>query len=843
MKSFARLFLAGGLFLAAVAAMNWTWAQAKAKQAGPLALVPASTVLLFHGSGDAINEDAWRKTAAYEAFRKSGLLDALSTMIREAIEQVPDERVPAMIEIAQFVSEHGLTVSIGLPPGDGPAIPYLTIVAHDAGPHGGVLNQFIEVLGPSAELVEDTISGRMVSRLMIPDSPGVELAWWSEGEHLVMTVGLGAVDAAIAVAEGKAPNFAASAQGAKLTAKPDFNRTGFVWFDFSKLRDRFGMIPLPGPEKRTVATVLETLGLDSFNSILMQTGYRGRSLWNTVDIDAPAPRKGLMGLATPGAATMTLDDLPPLPASHVGFAAQSFSLADAYDKVLELVEAGAEFAPPDVKDSIEQWIEQIPEVLGCDPRKDLLAHLGPIQCLYSDSNQGLLSAEYALVLQVKDAAKLRRSIDKLLEHLAEQIPAKYATTISRDKHGLKLTTVQIGGGMVSPTFLIDEKWLCVGMSSQAVESFGLRLKGELPTWKPDPETAEVLAFVPKKFSSLSLSFPRPTIRGLISAVPLLVGFAQTGLSQASELAGMPLITLSTQAADIPPAEVVVKPLFPNVTWCIVDDTGVHFTSRSSAPAVPMIGGADGSTIAVTAVLVALLLPAVQQAREAARRTQSRNNLKQIGLAMHNFHDTWGNFPQGTIPSKKLKPEERQSWAVSLLPYLDQAALYNEMDVNLRESAKWDANEEMVRVKISTFVNPSQPEGFASGEPATIDYAGWAGVGANAPTEKCAAKKKGIFGYDRVTAMRDIADGTSYTVMVSDVVSEGRGPWNQGGTATIRALTSKPYVNGKDGIGSPHVGGFHALMADGSVRFISNNTIDELLESLATRAGGEAVRDF
>lgn len=845
MKAFARLLLGGGLFLVTIVAFNWTWAQARARQAEPLALVPAGTVLLFHGTGDAINEDAWRNTAAYEAFRKSGLLDSLSTMVREAIEQVPDERSHAVIEILQFVSEHGLTASVGLPPGDGPAIPYLTVVAHDAGPHGGVLNQFVELLGPDAEVLEDTISGRMVSRFLIPETPGVEVGWWAEGEHLVLTVGIGAVDAAIAVAEGSGPNFAATPLGKKIAAKPDFDRTGFVCFDFSKLRDRFGAIPLPGPDKKTVATILATLGLDSFNHILMQTGYRGRSLWNTVDVDAPAPRKGLMGLASPGGPTMTLNDLPPLPASHVGFYAQSMSLTDAYDKTFELIDAVSEFAPPDVRESIKDWVAQIPEVLGCDLRDDILAPLGTIQCVYSDSNQGLFSAEYGLLVQVKDAAKLREAISKVLEHLTDKVPAKYATAITREKHGVKLVTVQIGGGVFNPTFLLDDKWLCIGASSQAVESFGLRLKGDLPTWKPDPETTEVLAFVPKKFSSISLAFPRQSIRGLVSAVPLLVGLAQAGLSQAEALGGIPPITLSTQAADFPPAEVVVKPLFPNVTWCVVDEAGIHMTTRSSAPAIPLVGGADTSTIAVSAVLIALLLPAVQQAREAARRTQSKNNLKMIGLAMHNFHDTFRGFPQGTIPSKKLKPDERQSWAVSLLPYLDQGPLYNQMGVNLRESAQWDADElqESIQVKIPAFINPSQPAGFEAGEPATIDYAGWAGVGVDAPTEKCAAKKKGIFGYDRVTGIRDIVDGTSNTVMVSDVVSKSRGPWAQGGSATIRALTSKPYVNGEDGIGSPHVGGFHVLMADGSVRFVSQNIFPDTLEALATRAGAEVVGDF
>lgn len=213
--------------------------------------------------------------------------------------------------------------------------------------------------------------------------------------------------------------------------------------------------------------------------------------------------------------------------------------------------------------------------------------------------------------------------------------------------------------------------------------------------------------------------------------------------------------------------------------------------------------------------------------------------------MHNFHDTFNHFPSGTIPSKKLEPEERQSWLVPLLPYLDQAPLYNEMNVDLRESAKWDEEslQQFNETAIPVFMNPSNPQKTTPEGYAVTDYVGWAGVGKDAPTEKCKPNKKGIFGYDRATRMRDITDGTSNTVMISDATDESRGPWAQGGVSTIRALTTKPYVNGDDGIGSPHAGGFHVGMTDGSVRFVSESIDEDVLEALATRAGGEVVGDF
>lgn len=842
MKSSQQVVL--GLAFLGVIALNGSmaWSQ-KAKPVAPLALLPAGTVVLVQADGSTAHQAAWEKTAAYEAFRKSGLVDALLTTARELVEQSQDEKASALLEIAGFLTEHGMTVSVGLLPADGPSLPYLTVVAHDAGPHGGVLDQFVDVL-PDAELVKEQVTGRMVSRIMIPDSPGVELAWWAEGKHLMLTIGMGAVDAAIQVADGQSPNFASTANGKKLDAKPAFDRTNIFWIDFALLRERFGSIPVPVEEQKTVADVLEALGLNSLNQVLVQSGYKGRTLWSTIDVDAPGPRHGLLGMTEAETSLMTLNDLPPLPANHTGFVAQSMSLSAAYDELLKLLRDVATLAPPEFSEKLDEVLEQMPEYLGCDLRNDVLAHLGPVQCAYSDASQGLLGAETGAVIQVKDAAKLRASVNKILDNLSEQFPSEQVTSVQRDKHGQTLITVQVSGGISNPTFLISDKWLCIGSIPQTVEAFALRLKGDLPVWKADAETTEALAAVPKKFTSISVAYPRQAIRLLVSATPYLYAYGQFAMTQAGAL-GFPPFELSVTSMDIPPAELVAKPLFPNVSWCVVDETGVHVSTRNSAPGLPAVGGADGTTIAVVAVGAALLLPAVQQAREAARRAQSSNNLKQIGLALHNFHSAFDQFPQGTLPSKKLKPEQRQSWLVPLLPYLDQQAVYNEMNVNPRESAAWDDDDlqDAIRLKFSVFVNPSHEQGFEDGEPTTIDYAGWAGVGKDAPTEKCKPEKKGIFGYDRATRIAEIVDGMSNTVMVSDVTAEGRGPWAQGGTATIRALTTKPYVNGPDGIGGPHKGGFNVLFADGSVRFVSEDIDEDVLEGLATRAGGEVVGDF
>ena len=87
-------------------------------------------------------------------------------------------------------------------------------------------------------------------------------------------------------------------------------------------------------------------------------------------------------------------------------------------------------------------------------------------------------------------------------------------------------------------------------------------------------------------------------------------------------------------------------------------------------------------IAIIAILIALLLPSVQQAREAARRTQCKNSLKQLGIAMHNYHDVHGTFPPSMIYGSTGQHSRWWSWNVMLLPQMDRANIFNALDINI-----------------------------------------------------------------------------------------------------------------------------------------------------------------
>ncbi len=204
-------------------------------------------------------------------------------------------------------------------------------------------------------------------------------------------------------------------------------------------------------------------------------------------------------------------------------------------------------------------------------------------------------------------------------------------------------------------------------------------------------------------------------------------------------------------------------------------------------------------IAIIAILIALLLPAVQQAREAARRTQCKNNLKQIGLAMHNYHDTFGTLPPGWIASLGLtfnlstqtgtgtNAEGNWAWSALILPQIEQSNLYSQLQVgpvDVRDSLDNATQRLLLQTPINAFRCPSdiapqtndqRPVRGRAGTSypvATSNYVAWnSGSRGFIPGETsgtgATADRAGLFMMNRATKFRDCTDGLSNTFMVGE----------------------------------------------------------------------------
>ena len=829
----------GGLCMLIMA--GWSFAQRNTASTSPEKLLPEQSIVYAHVDGSVAHQESWEKTAAYEALYESGLMAVFTNALEEFGGQAPPQAL-ALQESLQVIEQQGFSLAVAVdPPNQGPPQPWGVIVLHNAAKLRNGLNQLAAQAPPKFDLEEVDYRDRKVTHGMIPDSPA-QIGWWAEQGHLVIAVGINAIDAAMDVADGTRKDITAGSNWGKYSASSaDFEVTQAGWLDFAPLREMFGGMPVPvpsaTPEKPVrVIDLLTTLGLDNLNCLAVRSGYKGRSLWTEQFVDAPGEKRGLLALTRQE--MIQLSDLPPMPATQNGFVASSFDWGLAYDAILGVVREGAKYGPPGAADQIDPALAEVERELGINLEEDLFDVLGNIHCLYTDSMHGSFGLGSAIAISVKDEAALRQTLGTALGRIEGE--ARGEVVIGDVQKGTRdFLTINIPKFPVFvPTISVNEGWLVIGLNTQAVEAFYLRKDGRLPKWEPNAAYQAALAEVPQKFSAISAMDPSDTYRMLLGVAPTLVGLAELGIRESREFA--PGFQMPIDAADFPPAELVTMPLFPNVTVTEVTDDGVRTVSRTSLPGFPLAGGnvSGASGVATTAVLVALLLPAVQQARQAARRAQSKNNLKQMGLAMHNYHDTFNHFPQGAVPNAELDSEEQLSWMVSILPYMDQAALYNE--INQKQGWNDDDNLPVSDTVIPSYVNPGSPM-VSSDDYAESGYVGIGGVGAKAPYQLKIDKKSGVFSFVRPTRIRDITDGTSNTAMVAEA-SRSASPWTAA-SESIRPLTQQPYINGPDGIGGPYNGGCNMLFGDGSVRFLSEDVDPGVMEALSTIAGGEVVGDF
>ncbi|MCA9088230.1 MAG: DUF1559 domain-containing protein [Planctomycetaceae bacterium] len=296
-------------------------------------------------------------------------------------------------------------------------------------------------------------------------------------------------------------------------------------------------------------------------------------------------------------------------------------------------------------------------------------------------------------------------------------------------------------------------------------------------------------------------------------------------------------------------------------------------------------------IAIIAILIALLLPAVQQAREAARRSQCKNNLKQIGLAIHNYHDTHGRMPPGMqYRVSASRTNIRQPFYIHLYPFIDQAPAYNQYNFNVNwhddsndavrvaqvpglscpsdKMELWSANAD-TSIRGSYALNwgkgtwsDRDGDGTAESSSGTIDRAG----PNSPPWGNCYGAK-----------MKDFRDGTSNSLLIMEIVqmygadNDFRGwIWNDEPDAYSVYTRVTPNSSAPDIVvrcvnrpqdnqpcttassnpnavtiaaRSMHTGGVQVLMGDGAVRFLSDNISLTLYQGLGTINGSEVVGEF
>ncbi len=267
-------------------------------------------------------------------------------------------------------------------------------------------------------------------------------------------------------------------------------------------------------------------------------------------------------------------------------------------------------------------------------------------------------------------------------------------------------------------------------------------------------------------------------------------------------------------------------------------------------------------IAIIGILIALLLPAVQAAREAARRLSCSNNMRQIGIALHNYENTYKMFPIGCIECMAGTAGKMKmiAWNAAILPYLEQENVWRKFDYNF--PARSEENKGAVCIVIPTFLCPSTSRSsYTTGDinrngqwdkgddMAYTDYGGIYGVegsGRDAPwgsSHYLNAESLGVMLYELPTTAAEIRDGLSNTVIVGECAGRGhdeQSEWANGHNCFAQEQSTGINVAAGNELRSDHPGGAQVVFCDGHIQFLSKGMEQDALNALLTRAGGEVI---
>lgn len=357
-----------------------------------------------------------------------------------------------------------------------------------------------------------------------------------------------------------------------------------------------------------------------------------------------------------------------------------------------------------------------------------------------------------------------------------------------------------------------------------------------------PDAALAMDFEPLRplVSGLMLQNPPPPTLAALQDIPALVAEVEAR----ADLTGKSFLYLAVRAnndADALKLQNIVSAMLQEVKGRLAKEIDRHAESedpveramaqylqritdryfgaiqpdRKGDTLYKRLDGGQESQMAAIGILVALLLPSVSSAREAARRSQSVNNLKQLGLAMHNYHDVYRRFPTRAIFDSEGRP--LLSWRVQILPFIEEQDLYEQFHLD----EPWDSehNKALIPQMPEVYRNPS-----ALAEPGLAHYVALVGPGT-------------LFEGREARSFRDILDGSSNSIMLVEVNSDRAVIWTK-----PEDLPFDPE-NPLDGLGNAHPGGFNVLFCDGSVRFISETIDREVFRRMATIADGKPLGDL
>jgi len=630
------------------------------------------------------------------------------------------------------------------------------------------------------------VVNRDFSRIQFDDDPSIPtITWGVAGKYLVVGIGDGSAEALMKRASAQSPKWLTDVR--EKLAVP---RTASVLYANVEEIVKIAIEQFDDPQAKLAVSVL---GLDSLKTFSMVSGLD----------DKGCITRALVTIDGPGRGIMSWIDTKPLATSDLKLikkdspVALSFKLDAA--KIMDLwLGFAAELQPNDAA-QMEAGIAQIEQQFGIALRDDVLASLGDTVRIFAQPGPQELITGWTVAIQVRDRPRLERVQQKLVALLEAQLEGagpEAPTIRSSTLRGYTTYTLSLGDLVpVAPSWCITDDELFVTISIPALQA--LVMGKDAPSLAEVPEVRQLFDDNGKNLAFIYIDTRRvaetllPLIKQSLELLPLPPG--------------MPLDT-----ANLPPASAFLPHLQPSVAALRRTDDGIEFVSYQTMP-----GGNIGASAPIA---VALLLPAVSAQGKAVERVKGINNLKQIGIAMHNFHDVYRALPAGYSADEDGKA--LLSWRVHILPFVEQQALYNQFHLD----EPWDSQHN--KALIARMPKIYRAPGSKS-ESGLTNYLGVGGA-------------DGVFvrpadGSRLGARFAKITDGTANTMMTVEVSDKSALIWTKPGDFSPNM--EDPFR----GLLGLHPGGFQAGFVDGSVRFISDAIDIDVLKGVFTKAGGEVVR--
>ncbi len=779
------------------------------------------SILLEH-DGLHSQPKVWEASATYKMLNetKLGIMleDILTQLIDHGLRSVPQPPLKGkeIVGLVEHLIDKGFAIGY-CGPLNAPTPKAAVVVIRDANKSDTfkkLMKMIPQAQEPAAKQI-DAPGGRKVWTM-----EGAPVRWWFEKDDFVFSFAPpGAPDPVVAVLEGTAPSALKSPLRNTLWkgTSSDYTPIGVLFVDLSTL-----------PQLPPQAV---QLGLDGVKAVEASWGLQGKATVTMIGIQAPKPRRGIIALFDqPAIGTATR--YTPADGGN-DYTVMSIEPGKFVDGIFALMkQADANSAA-----NAQKFAAEFERRTQVNLRKDLLGKVGPRIAFSSGGGLGLSNIfgmwfhppDFGIVAELKDPEAFQATLDKLIASLNRELRSAGAMVPPQPGQPVRKGTAYAefrklpapdNGYILSippsvltlpsgfrPTVMIDAKRNLIALggtaksAAKALTSLDLNAKGGEPIAEKDAVV-------------FSKSDQAQILPELLTNVPAIVQFFGFAAAQPGPgRPGGPPFRLEMDPDSIPDPDSMRKFMFPSTYTMSVDNDSIRFTGYQPFPlAIPQISGGMEAP-----VLVALLLPAVQAAREAARRAQCVNNLKQIGLAMHNHHAALDGLPPRAITNAAGKP--LLSWRVAILPYIEQQALYEKFKLD----EPWDSphNSELIKYMPQIYMCPSRTGDAKDGQ---TNYQAFAGEGA-------------LFDSRRKVSFARVTDGLSNTLMVVEASTPVT--WTKPDDLPFDAAAANP-AKPLFGAGSSHAGGFNALMGDGSVRFIKSLVSPQVMRALITRAGGEIL---